>query len=59
MAQKCCLVMSVFCIFQFPFEVFEVNCTPEVNGNFTVNLTGKSNMLVLLEFSPRTVGESV
>jgi len=51
--------MSVFCIFQFPFEVFEVNCTPEVNGNFTVNLTGKSNMLVLLEFSPRTVGESV
>lgn len=60
MAQKRCFIISVVCMFQFPFEVFRVNCTPaEVNGNFAVSLKGESNTLLLLKFSSRTVGESM
>lgn len=45
MAQKCWFFISVFCMLQFPFEVFKVNCTPdEVNGSFTINLKGKKNI---------------
>lgn len=48
--------MSVFCMFQIPFEAFKVNCTPaELNGNFAIDMKGKSNILLLLKFSSRTV----
>lgn len=59
MAQKC-FIISVVCMFQFPFEVFAVNCTPaEVNGNFAFSLKGESHTLLLLKFSSRTAGESM
>lgn len=54
MAQKC-FIISVVCMFQFPFEVFAVNCTPaEVNGNFAFSLKGENHTLLLLKFSSRT-----
>lgn len=52
--------MLVFCMFLFPFEGLIMNHTPaEVNGNFAINLKGESNMLSLLMFSCRAVGESM
>lgn len=47
-------------MFPLLFEGLIMSCpSPEVNRNFAVSLKGESNMLSLLIFSWRSVGESM